>query len=72
MRFVRAAAAASTTAGAETVNSGRWCSPTPKTSSPTSVGEDDLLEQVGHPLLDGEVRVGQLPERVDAELHLLA
>ncbi len=33
---VRAAAAASTTAGAETVNSGRWCSPTPKTSSPTS------------------------------------
>ena len=36
IRDVRAAAAARTTAGAETVNSGRWCSPTPKTSSPTS------------------------------------
>jgi len=33
--FVRSAAAASTTAGEETVKSGRWCSPTPKTSSPT-------------------------------------
>ena len=29
------AAAASTTAGAETAKSRRWCSPTPKTSSPT-------------------------------------
>ena len=36
MREVRAAAAASTTAGDDTVKSGRWCSPTPKTSSPTS------------------------------------
>ncbi len=36
MRFVRAAAAARTTAGAETANSGRWCSPTPKTSRPSS------------------------------------
>ena len=35
MRCVRAAAAASTTAGAETTKSGRWCSPTPKTSRPT-------------------------------------
>ena len=35
IRSVRAAAAASTTAGAETAKSGRWCSPTPKTSSPT-------------------------------------
>jgi hypothetical protein len=35
MRRVRVAAAASTTAGAETVKSGRWCSPTPNTSSPT-------------------------------------
>jgi len=35
IRRVRAAAAASTTAGEETVYSGRWCSPTPKTSSPT-------------------------------------
>ncbi len=35
MRLVRAAAAASTTAGAETAKSGRWCSPTPKTSRPT-------------------------------------
>ncbi len=33
--LVRSAAAASTTAGAETAKSGRWCSPTPKTSSPT-------------------------------------
>ena len=38
---------------------------------PDLVGELDLLEQVRHPLLDGEVRVGQLAERVDAELHLL-
>src|SRR6188472_3512632 len=36
MRCVRAATAASTTAGVETVKSGRWCSPTPKTSRPTS------------------------------------
>ena len=35
IRFVRSAAAASTTAGAETAKSGRWCSPTPNTSSPT-------------------------------------
>ena len=35
MRRVRVAAAASTTAGDETAKSGRWCSPTPKTSSPT-------------------------------------
>jgi hypothetical protein len=35
MRFVRAAAAARTTAGAETMNSSRWCSPTPKTSRPS-------------------------------------
>ena len=35
MLFVRAAPAASTTAGADTVKSGRWCSPTAKTSSPT-------------------------------------
>ena len=35
IRSVRAAAAASTTAGAETAKSGRWCSPTPKTSRPT-------------------------------------
>ena len=35
MSFVRSAAAASTTAGAETAKSGRWCSPTPKTSRPT-------------------------------------
>src|SRR5262245_50975508 len=36
MRFVLAATAARTTAGVETVKSGRWCSPTPKTSRPTS------------------------------------
>ena len=35
IRSVRSAAAASTTAGAETAKSGRWCSPTPNTSSPT-------------------------------------
>ena len=32
---VRSAAAARTTAGADTAKSGRWCSPTPNTSSPT-------------------------------------
>ena len=36
IRFVRDAMAASTTAGAETTNSGRWCSPTPNTSRPSS------------------------------------
>jgi hypothetical protein len=35
IRSVRAAPAASTIAGAETAKSGRWCSPTPNTSSPT-------------------------------------
>ncbi len=35
MWLVVRAAAAKATAGAETTKSGRWCSPTPKTSSPT-------------------------------------
>ena len=35
MRDVRSAPAARTTAGADTAKSGRWCSPTPKTSRPT-------------------------------------
>ncbi len=35
IRLVRAAIAASTTVGADTTNSGRWCSPTPNTSSPS-------------------------------------
>jgi len=35
MSFVRAAAAPSTTVGADTTKSARWCSPTPKTSRPT-------------------------------------
>ena len=35
MRSVRVAAPASATAGEETTKSGRWCSPTPKTSRPT-------------------------------------
>jgi len=35
MRSVRAAIAASATSGAETMKSARWCSPRPKTSSPT-------------------------------------
>src|SRR5258708_21070297 len=36
MRCVRAAAAPRITAGAESRNSRRWCSPTPNASSPTS------------------------------------
>src|SRR5829696_8406508 len=36
IRLVRVAAPASATAGEETAKSGRWCSPTPKTSSPTA------------------------------------
>jgi hypothetical protein len=36
MRLVRAAIAASTTSGAEIAKSSRWCSPTPKKSSPSS------------------------------------
>jgi hypothetical protein len=36
MRLVRPAIAASTTSGAETEKSGRWCSPTPKASMPSS------------------------------------
>ena len=35
IRSVRSAPAASTTAGAETAKSGRWCSPMAKTSRPT-------------------------------------
>jgi hypothetical protein len=35
IRLVRAAMAASTTSGAEMAKSTRWCSPTPKASSPT-------------------------------------
>ena len=51
MRLVRTAAAASTTAGAETAYSGRWCSPTPKTSRPDLVGELGLLDEVAQALL---------------------
>ena len=36
---------------------------------PDLVGQDDLVEQVRHPLLDGERRVRALTERVEAELH---
>ena len=35
MRLVRPAIAASTTSGAETAKSARWCSPTPKKSTPS-------------------------------------
>ena len=69
MRSVRAAAAASTTAGAETVKSGRWCSPTPNTSRPDLVGQLDLLQQVAQPLLRRDRVRRDLAERVDAELH---
>ena len=36
IRLVRPAIAASTTSGADTEKSGRWCSPTPKASMPSS------------------------------------
>ena len=53
MRLVRAAAAASTTAGAETAKSGRWCSPSAEDVEADLVGELDLLEQVAQPLPPG-------------------
>ena len=46
IRAVRAATAASTTAGAETAKSGRWCSPTPNDVEPDLLGELRLLDQL--------------------------
>ena len=69
MRDVRAAAAARMTAGAETVNSWPVVLADAEHVEPDLVGQLDLLEQVLHPLLDGERRIGQLTERVDAEFH---
>ena len=66
IRCVRAAAAASTTAGAETTKSGRWCSPTPKTSRPDLVGELDLLDAARASAAPAPSLL-ELGERVDAE-----
>ena len=70
MRFVRSAAAPSTTAGEETAKSGRWCSPTPKTSSPTwsasSISSSRSRSRSCGPIASSE---RQLRERVDPELH---
>ena len=70
----RAAAAASTTAGAETAKSGRWCSPTPKTSSPTwsasSISSMRLRSRCAGLDLPAGLRVGRhFGEGVDAEFH---
>ncbi len=65
MRDVRSAAAASTTAGAETAKSGRWCSPTPKTSRPDLVGQLDLLDQVAQ-ALGGRDRCRRAPSGVSS------
>jgi len=70
MRVVRVAAAARTTAGAETVNSRRWCSPRPS----HLVRELDLVEKTPHALVgaDGSPAFGigrRLSEAVDPELH---
>ena len=69
MREVRAAAAASTTAGDGHGEVGPVVLPHAEDVEPDLVGQDDLVEQVRHPLLDGERRVGALTERVEAELH---
>ena len=47
---MRSAAAASTTAGAETAKSGRWCSPHAEDVEADPIGELDLLEQVAQAL----------------------
>ena len=46
IRLVRPAVAASTTSGADTEKSGRWCSPTPKASTPTLVGQHALVDHI--------------------------
>ena len=51
IRFVRAAAAPSTTAGADTAKSGRWCSPSPNTSSPTWSASSTSSIRFAQPLL---------------------
>ena len=65
---------ASTTAGAETAKSGRWCSPTAEDVEPDLVGELDLLDQVAQPLRRRDRppcrRVGrELREGIETELH---
>ena len=46
IRRVRPAIAASSTSGALIEKSGRWCSPTPKKSRPTAVGQHGLLDHL--------------------------
>src|SRR5207249_386342 len=59
MRFVRAAAAARITAGAESRNSLRWWSPIPEDIQSDLVGVLNLLEQIAHAIrqADRDVRL---------------
>ena len=74
MRLVRPAIAASTTSGAETAKSARWCSPTPKKSTPSAVGQDRLVDDVADDLrMRQELAVrprGDVAERVQPKLEM--
>ena len=70
IRFVRAAAAASTTAGVETAKSGRWCSPTPNTSSPTSSASSISSMRSRRRCSAPISPCARVREREDADLHV--
>src|SRR4051812_29395801 len=63
---VREAAAPSTTAGADTAKSGRWCSPHPEHIEANLIGQLHLLDQVAKTLTSTPDR--RLTERVDPDL----
>ncbi len=74
IRFVRVAAAASTTAGDEMTKSGAVMLADPEDVETDLVRQLDLLDQVGQSLLDADraavARIlGDLAEGVDADLH---
>ena len=68
IRAVRMAIAPSTTAGAETRKSGRWCSPTANHVEAELVGELGLLYQLAHAPL-GADPAGEVSERGEPEFH---
>ena len=74
MRLVRPAIAASTTSGAETAKSARWCSPTPMKSTPSSSARIRLVDDVADDLRMRQEQAvrprGDVAERVQPKLEM--
>ena len=69
MRVVRAAAAASTTAGVGDRELGSMVLPDAEHVETDLLGELDLLHEIVQPLLRADLAVARVREREDADLH---